>query len=72
MKSLQEVARFGTPEEARVVVALLVANGIEAELADAHMHDVLPIGLPFFHYRIMAPADQAAAARDLLDQIKDD
>jgi hypothetical protein len=71
MSGLKEVARFDTAAEARVVVALLTANGVEAVLADAHMHEMLHIGPPFFHYRIMAPADQAAAAKDVLDQIRD-
>lgn len=71
MGSLHEVAHFRSVEEARVVVGLLQAYGIEASLADSHMHAVLPIGLPFNHYRVMAPASQIGDARAILDQIED-
>ncbi|MBI1364757.1 MAG: hypothetical protein GC153_02205 [Alphaproteobacteria bacterium] len=66
---LEEVEKFQSLAEAKVVVGFLQANGIDAELADAHMHSVLPGGLRFNGYRVVAPAGDVVAARRLLAEI---
>lgn len=62
-----EVAAFSSETEARVCVSYLQAHGVDAEIANAMTMSVLPfISLGRKAYRVMAPADEAELARDLL------
>ncbi|HXI87620.1 MAG TPA: DUF2007 domain-containing protein [Parvularculaceae bacterium] len=64
-----EIEECQSLAEANVMVGFLQANGIDAELADAHMHSVLPGGFRFNGYRVVAPAEQVLAAKRLLAEI---
>lgn len=66
-----EVARFFTLPEAELAAALLRRHGIAARLPDRDMATVNPdMLIALGNVRVVAPADQIAAARALVAQAR--
>lgn len=68
---LEKVGEFSSLEEARVAVAFLEANDIEASLADVHTTFALSGVVWLGSYRVLAPRGQAEAAKRLLTDARD-
>jgi hypothetical protein len=68
---LELVARIPTFAEAQIAAGALRASGIDAEVFDTNFGQVeSPVIEQLGGFRIMAPAAQARAARDILDEIR--
>lgn len=64
---MQEVARFSDIYQAEVAAAFLVAHGVEAVVAERMVATVTPVlQTALGGVRVLAPADQARDALDLL------
>lgn len=73
MSDLAEIAVLYDPEEAHVACGFLQANGIDAVLGDAETLSTLPLHrIALGGFRIIAPANQAHAARILLSKVEDE
>lgn len=71
MRGELEVARFSTLPEGELAVALLRRHGIAARLPDRDMATMYPgLIIALGGVRVVAPADQIAAARALVAQAR--
>jgi hypothetical protein len=70
MPELVTVATIYDPEEAHVACGFLRANGVDALLGEAQTLSTLPLHrIALGGYRILAPSNQAHAARMLLASV---
>jgi hypothetical protein len=69
--ALELVARIPTLAEAQIAAGALRAGGFDAEVFDANFGQVeSPVIEQLGGFRIMAPAGQAGAAREMLNAIR--
>ena len=69
--ALAVVTRIATYVEAQIAVGALRSGGIDAQLFDANFGQVeAPVIEALGGFRIMAPEDQVAAARDVLRALR--
>lgn len=68
--SLQEIARFTDVYEADLAAAFLASHDVEVSVTERFQTTVDPLMQRALGIRLMAPASQAAMARDLLARVR--